>query len=726
MPAIRARVGDLWLVAFCACLCGCSGGSHSSASSGASTTQAGAPKVSLSASPTAVTSGGSSALSWSSNNASGCSASGGWSGNLASSGSQTVSGIATTTTYDLSCTGADGSGSASVTVTVAPAGGMSPAVAAVTPAQTQQFVLTTNDPSASWNVDGVAGGNATVGTVSAQGLYTPGSQPGAHTVMASSSGGADPASATIAVTDLTGVYTHHGDLARDGANTHEFALTPATVTGGTFGKLFSCRVDGAIYAQPLWAAGVHINGALRNVVFVATAHDGLFAFDADASPCQLLWSVSLIDGNHGGSAGEQAVPYTLLGTATGDIMPEVGVIGTPVIDPQSGTLYVVSKSVSADQSSFYQRLHAIDIISGAERAGSPALISATFPGTADGGATVSFNARFQSERAALAFVNGVVYIAWASHEDQAPYYGWVIGYHYNGSGFTQSAVLNVTPNVRYGGIWMGGGGPAADANGNLYLITGNGVFDANSASPPTQDYGDSLLRLTAGLTIADYFTPSDQDSDNLNDDDFGSGGTAVLADLTGSPVVHVVIGGGKDGTLYVLNRDQLGGMGDVSAIQRISTNSQILSSPAFWNNTVYNNAVDKPLTAWQLNAAGSAFTSAGSSAILFGYPSSTPTISAQGTQDGIVWMLDNSTFCTNWWNQPGCGPAVLHAFDASNVANELWNSAQHAGDAAGYPVKFSVPTVANGKVYVGTRGNNTGGADGSSSIPGELDVYGFK
>src|SRR6185437_9197967 len=184
-----------------------------------------------------------------------------------------------------------------------------------------------------------------------------------------------------------------------------------------------------------------------------------------------------------------------------------------------------------------------------EKAGSPALISATFPGTADGGTTVSFNARYESERAALAFVNGVVYIAWASHEDQAPYYGWVIGYRYNGSSFTQSAVLNVTPNVRYGGIWMGGGGPAADANGNLYLITGNGVFDANSATPPTQDYGDSLLKLTAGLTVADYFTPSDQDSDYLNDNDFGSGGTAVLADLTGSPVVHVVIGGGKDGTL---------------------------------------------------------------------------------------------------------------------------------------------------------------------------------
>jgi hypothetical protein len=636
-----------------------------------------------------------------------------------------MSGISTATTYNLTCSGAGGSASASAMVAIAVPLAMTPAMAAITQTQTQQLTIAPSGTAVSWSVDGVAGGNGTVGTVSAQGLYTPGTQPGSHTVTASGFGGATSASATIAVTDLTGVYTYHGDLARDGANTHEFALTASTVTSGSFKKLFSCPVDGAIYAQPLWAAGVHMAGGVHNVIYVATAHDGLFAFDADTSPCQPLWSASLIDASHGGNAGEQPVPYSLLGAGGGDIMPEVGVIGTPVIDPQSGTLYVVSKSVTADRSTFYQRLHAIDLTTGAEKGGAPQLISATFPGTGDGGATVSFNAKQENQRAALALVNGVVYIAWASHEDAPPYYGWVLGYLYSGSGFTQTAVLNVTPDVGYGGIWMGGGGPAADANGNLYLLTGNGGFDATSATAPTQDFGDSLLKLTPGLTIADYFTPSDQDNDNLNDLDFGAGGAAVLADLSGSAVVHVVIGGGKDGTLYVLNRDQLGGLGDAGSVQRIALGNQIFSTPAYWNNSVYISAVSEPLTAWQLNGSG-VFTHAGQSAALFGYPAATPTVSAQGTQHGIVWMLDDSSFCTNWWMQPPCGPAVLHAFDAANVANELWNSAQHAGDAAGYPVKFSVPTVANGKVYVGTRGNNTGGADNSTSTPGELEVYGIQ
>jgi hypothetical protein len=501
------------------------------------------------------------------------------------------------------------------------------------------------------------------------------------------------------------------------------------VNTSSFGKLFSCVADGAIYSQPLWVAGVSIAGVTHNVVFVATAHDSLFAFDADASPCQTLWSVSLIDANHGATSGETTVPAgttgNLVGAGDGDITPEVGVIGTPVIDPSTGTLYVVSKSVSASQTTFYQRLHAIDITTGKEKTGSPVVIAGS---VSSSGGTVNFSPQFQNQRAGLAFNNGTVYIAWGSHEDADTYYGWVMAYTYSAGAFTQTAVFNDTPNVQFGGIWMSGGAPAMDEYNNVYVITGNGGFDASSPTPPNNDYGDTFLQMTTGLRIEQYYTPSDQASDAAGDLDFGAGGTVVLADLPpGSPVTHIAMGGGKDGKLMVLNRDSMGGydVNDNLYWQQITV-GPIYATGAYWNDTYYLAPANNPLMAYQLNTSTAQFSlaSTANTPSLYVWPGSGPSVSANGLSDGIVWGLNTSQYCTN--QSGGCGPAILYAYDATNLANELWDSTQVSSDAAGNAVKFTVPTVANGKVYVGTRGNNTGGVYGSTSVSGELEVYGLK
>jgi hypothetical protein len=300
-----------------------------------------------------------------------------------------------------------------------------------------------------------------------------------------------------------------------------------------------------------------------------------------------------------------------------------------------------------------------------------------------------------------------------------------MAYQYNGTTLTQTAVLNVAPNTQQGGIWMGGGAPAVDSNNNLYVLTGNGNFDAANGGPPNNDYGDSLLQLNTALQVSQFFTPSDQLSDFQNDFDFGSGGAAILADLpAGNTVTHTLICGGKDGALYVLNRDMLGGFGDAVAVQKISFGYAIYSTGAFWNNYYYLAGVGGGLTAYQWVASIPQFNFSSASGHGYQFPGATPSVSAAGTQNGIVWVLDSSTFCTG--GAPQCLPAVLHAYDATNMLSELWNSSLNNSDAAGNAIKFTVPTIANGKVYVGTRGNNTGGAGNSTSVPGELEIYGLK
>lgn len=620
---------------------------------------------------------------------------------------------------------------------------ISPREAALTVGQQLELTATTSDSQGvTWSMTPAGGSFSSTSSSSGGSVRLTAPQTaGVYRVTASSA--VDPtqnASIQVGVTDLAGVDTYHDDLARDGVNQQEYALTPADVNTSSFGKLFSCTVDGAIYAQPLWVSALEVDGVRHNVVFVATEHDSLYAFDADASPCEPLWQVSLIDISHGGTGDETTVPAgptgNLVGKGYGDLTPEVGVTSTPVIDPASGTLYVVSKSMNAAGTDFYQRLHAIDITTGAEKPGSPVDIAASFPGTAAGGTTVPFDPRDENQRAGLVLVNGTVYIAWGSHEDQLPFYGWVIGYSYNGSAFTQVAVLNCAPNVGEGGIWMSGAAPAVDGQGRMYVLTSNGGFDANSGTPPDDDYGDSLLQLSPNLQVLGYFTPSDEQSDQLYNNDFGSGGATVLADLpAGSPVTHLAIAGGKDGNLYVFNRDALGGFGDGNAWQELSAGTEVFigthgvlfGGGAIWNDYYYLVGVGGPLQAYRLSpttAKLSLATTASSPSGGFKFPGATPSISASGDTNGIVWVVDSSQFCIG--DATGCGPAVLHAYEATNIGQELWNSSDSAGDEAGNAVKFTVPTIANGKVYVGTRGNNTGGAYGSTSVSGELDVYGLK
>jgi hypothetical protein len=475
---------------------------------------------------------------------------------------------------------------------------------------------------------------------------------------------------------------------------------------------------------------VTVGTAKHNIVFVGTQHDSLYAFDADASPCTTLWHANLIDAAHGANAGETEVPSGpsgyLVGSGNGDISPEVGVTGTPVIDYTTGTLFVVSKSMNAAGTSFYQRLHAIDITTGNEKSIGPANIGSniTYPGTGDGGTTVTFNPRQQAQRAGLAIVSGIVYVAWASHEDNPPYYGWIVGFSEKNLAVT--SVLNVTPNMGYGGIWMGGGAPSVDYSNHMYLITGNGTFDATSATAPKNDYGDSFLRLTGQLGIVSHFTPSDEQALNQYDGDFGSGGSAVVLNVTSGPLQHLVIGGGKDGTLYLLNGDSMGGLGDSNARQFFNIGGSIFATGAFWNNNYYIAPVSSPLANYAFDASTNLFNTqvVSQSTTYFSFPGATPSISANGTTNGVVWVLDNSLYCTE--QSQGCGPTVLHAYNAMSLSTDLWNSSMVAGDVAGYAVKFTVPTVANGHVYIGTRGNNTGNAENSTNNPGELDVYGLK
>jgi hypothetical protein len=551
------------------------------------------------------------------------------------------------------------------------------------------------------------------------------------------------ATATIGVTDLTGVFTYHNDLSRDGVNSQEYALTTTNVSTATFGKLFSCTVDGAIYAQPLWVANLSVSGVTHNVIFVATQHDSLYAFDADNNSCMQVWPhLSLIDTAHGGTTGETTVPSgvsgSLVGSGYGDITPEVGVTGTPVIDPGTNTLYVVSKSVNSSHTIFYQRLHAIDLSTGSEKFNGPVVISGSVAGTApDGnGSTVTFNPQMQNQRPGLALVNGVVYISWASHEDTDPYHGWVMGYAVTGDTLAQAsgAIFNSTPDLlsgysySRGGIWMSGGAPAADASNNLFLTTGNGNYDGAS------DFGDSLIKLStsSGLSLSDWFTPSDQLTMDAQDWDFGSGGAVVLVDLPSAPSghQHLLVGGGKEGSgnfgeVYVLNRDSLGEFNgsDTQVVQKFSTGNQLFSTAAFWNSTLYITPAGGNLMSYALNTSTGLFNlSPVQTSTSFQFPGATPSISVNGstTSTGIVWAIDSSQYCTN--QSPGCGPAVLHAYNATNIALELWNSTMAAAgrDTAGYAVKFTVPTVANGKVYVGTRGSDSG-----SGGTGELDVYGL-
>ena len=493
----------------------------------------------------------------------------------------------------------------------------------------------------------------------------------------------------------TNVTTYHNDVARTGQNLTETILTPSNVNSSSFGKLFVISVDGKVDAQPLYLAQVTIpNQGMHNVLYVATEHASVYGFDADSGT--LLWQVSTL------AAGET----TSDDHGCGQITPEIGVTSTPVIDPKAGphgTIYVVAMSKDGS-GNYHQRLHALDVTTGTEEFGGPQNIQASFPGTGDNssGGNVVFAPGQYAERAGLLLLNGVMYTGWTSHCDSRPYTGWVMGF--NESTLAQVSVLNLTPNGNEGSVWMSGAGLAADTSGNIFLLDANGTFDSTldaNGFPSQGDFGNAFLKISTAnqtLAVADYFEMFNQGAENGSDEDLGSGGALLLPDLTdgSGQTRHLAVGAGKDSNIYVVDRDAMGKFSPSknNIYQEIQggLSGSVFSMPAYFNNTIYYGAVGDNIKAFAISSALLAVTPASQTGNAFGYPGATPSISANGTSNAILWAAENT------------GSAVLHAYDATNLSRELYNSNQASGgrDQFGAGNKFITPMITNGKVYVGT------------------------
>ncbi len=507
---------------------------------------------------------------------------------------------------------------------------------------------------------------------------------------------------SVSVSAQTSILTQHYDAGRTGQNTAETILNPTNVNSTTFGKLFSLTVDGYVYAQPLYDPGVTIPGkGTHNVLYVATEHDSLYAFDADTG--SQLWMVSfLING------ATTLSPSNVGGTE--DINPEIGITGTPTIDSTTNTLYVAVNTL--ESGNIIYRLHAIDITTGAEKFGGPVLMTASVPGTApDGnGSTVPFNGQWANQRPGLLLLNGYVYIGFAAHGDNGPWHGWILAY--NKTTLAQSGVWCTSPNGKGNGIWASGAGIAADASGSIYIATGNGDDTVTTPAPPpstTIDYGDSIVRvgLTNGVPVpTDYFTPWNQASLSGSDTDLGSGGVLVVPDQTTAPFEHILIQSGKQGEVYVVNRDKMtsdgshycnGCTSDPEIIQSISSGAGLWSMPAYWNGQVYLWGNGGSLEAYSLTNDMLSQSPTSTSSTTNGFPGATPVVSSNGTSNGIVWAVQTDAYVSS-------GPAILHAYNANNVSILLYDSNLTNGrDTLGPAVKFVVPVVTNGKVYVGTQ-----------------------
>jgi hypothetical protein len=609
---------------------------------------------------------------------------------------------------------------ASATVTIQGALSISPSHSSFSVAQPVQLSVVGADNSAViWAVDRVSGGNATVGTVS-NGLYTPPSAVGSHEITATLIMDASiSGSATVAVTGYQGTLTWRNDISRSGINNQELALTPGNVSPSTFGKLFSCPIDGHAYAQPLYVPNLSIAGKTHNVVIVATEKDSVFAFDADTSPCTRLWQRSLIP------VGSQAIEAPNLQITSTDITPFIGITGTPVVSLATSALYVVAATQTilplpgTFTPGYSSLFYALDLATGQ-------------PEIQPFGVAPFVQPELENQRPALLLDNGTVYVGFGSYGGQGDYHGWLFGY--DSSTLQQTGAFNVTPDTPQGGIWQSGGGPSADVSHDVFVTTGDGGFNAYRG---LNSYGNSFLRLgtIAGLTVSDYFTPCNEPS--LESPalpalplDVGASAPVLLPDTAGSSLQpHLLLGGSKAGVLYVVNRDNMGKYTPVPplpppappcsdssvGVQSVSVGSgPILSTPLFWNNSVYVAPGNGNLMAFPM-AAGivGSMPSATNSNETLGPQGATPAISWNASSDltststAVLWLIDTSGALAG-------APAILRAYDPNNLSDEIYNSTTVIGtrnDNAGPAVKFTVPTVANGKVYVGTQT--------------KLDVYGF-
>jgi len=489
------------------------------------------------------------------------------------------------------------------------------------------------------------------------------------------------------------VSTYHNDKYRSGWAFQETTLTPSNVNSTSFGKLFIMPADGKVDAEPLYVPGLNIAGATHNVVFVVTENDTVYAYDADVSGSP-LWQKSLL------KAGETPSDSR----SCSQIVPQIGITSTPAIDlaiKPHALMYVIAMSKDT-AGKYYQRLHALDITTGVEQLGGPVTVTATYPGTGDGSAngTITFDPAQYVERAALLITNGALVTSWSSHCDNRPYTGFVITY--STTTLRQLSVLDVTPNGSEGSVWQSGSGPSADTAGNIYFLQANGTFDTNlnaAGFPNEGDFGNSFMKLSNSnyhLAVADYFTMFNTVQESNTDTDLGSGGAMLLPDLkdAAGKTRSLAVGAGKDSNIYVVDRTNLGKFNPTT-----NNNYQELdgavhggawSSPAYFFHTVYFGGVGDYIRSFAF--ANGKFSLSSQTTHQFGYPGATPSVSSSGLSNAILWATENTS------------PAILHAYDASNLATEYYNSSQAGSrDNFGNGNKFITPMIANGKVYVGTQ-----------------------
>ena len=499
------------------------------------------------------------------------------------------------------------------------------------------------------------------------------------------------------------VTTFHNDNLRTGQNLQETVLTPSNVNSSQFGKLFTTAVDGYVYAQPLYASGVTIDGASHDVVYVATEHDSVYALDAVSGA--VYWHVNLLP-----AGGRTVVGDTDIGSGCDDIQPEIGITGTPVIDPASNTLYVVTAWYVAG--AYHQHLHALDLSTAAEKFGGPVDIAGSVAGAAGDskGGVLKFNAKQENQRTGLMLKNGRVYIAWGGHCDYAPFHGWVMAY--DAATLTQQLIYSTTPNTTGGAIWIGGA-LASDSSANIFFASGNGPWDG------TTEFGDSIVRATpaasgTGLDVLDYFTPWDETYLGENDNDLGSGGIVLLPTLPNGTQLAALMG--KLGTIYVVNRNNLGKYCGSLTPACTNSNPQIFQeipgategvwgSPAYWNGNLYWAGQNVQMAAFAFNTTTGAVSASPTSVThkYFSFPAPTPSISANGNSAAILWGIDSGSYAQTCSDGVNC--QILYAYDATNLSKLLYASNQAAGnrDVPGQGVKFQTPTIANGMVYVGSQ-----------------------